>query len=273
MHSFIHVDDAAAATVAALKRRPASTTSSTTTPRRRTSGCPAFAAALGAPPPRHVPALPVKLLGAGRSSPGRRALEGHEQRPREGGAGLDTRPWVLADRVPRPVRFLHGARRATEAGQRMPAVLDVLRPRDQALELHRLQLPRALPVRRPADRAPLHGLPAQGVRHRDRHRAVRAGGEVAAPASASSSSPARRASAARSRSSAPSRTSTTASTGASSTGPRRRRALCGPSTCATGSDGPPQDLSRERSPSWGAPMKDPRLRCRRPGHGLGGRTF
>ena len=118
-------------------RRPASTTSSTTTPPRRTSGCPAFAAALGAPPPRRVPALPVKVLGAGALFAWQEGLEGVSNARAKAALGLDTRPRVLADRVPRPVRFRHGARRATEAGQRMPAVLDVLRPRDQALHLHR----------------------------------------------------------------------------------------------------------------------------------------
>ena len=163
VHSFIHVDDAAAATVAALeapsghlqrRRRPPRADARVAARVRRRARRPAAAARAGAAGEGAGP-VDARLAGGAR---------GREQRPGEGGAGLDTRPWVLADRVPRPVRFLHGARRATEAGQRMPAVLDVLRPRDQALELHRLQLPRALPVRRSAHRAPLHGLPAQGVR-------------------------------------------------------------------------------------------------------------
>ena len=121
---------------------------------------------------------------AGRSSLGGRplvdwqeSLEGASNARAK--AALDWTPVhaTLADRVPRPVRFRHGAHGAKDEGERVSAVLDVLRPRDQALHLHRLELPRALPVRRSAERAPLHGLPAQGLRDGDRRRAVRRGRE------------------------------------------------------------------------------------------------
>ena len=123
-------------------------------------------------------------------------------------------------------------------------------------------LPRALPVRRPAVRAPLHGLPAQGLRDGDRRRALPARPSAPAAASAPSSSRARRCGAASSRSSAPStaaRRPTRASTGASSTGRTRRPTRSAPSTCATA---PPlkDPLHDERA------KQDPRLRCRRRGH-------
>ena len=57
--SFIHVDDAAQRhrRRARARRARASTTSSTTSPRRSRSGCPSSPRALGARPPRRVPAL------------------------------------------------------------------------------------------------------------------------------------------------------------------------------------------------------------------------
>ena len=92
-----------------------------------------FAAAIGAPPPRKLPELPVRLLG-GRALvewlgiPGTRG-----QRTRADDARLDRAPRDVADGVPRPVRFRHGAHGAKDEGERVSAVLDVLRPRDQAL--------------------------------------------------------------------------------------------------------------------------------------------
>ena len=62
VHSFIHVDDAAAATVAALEAPSGVYNVVDDDPAPTHEWLPAFAAALGAPPPRHVPALPVKLL-------------------------------------------------------------------------------------------------------------------------------------------------------------------------------------------------------------------
>ena len=102
--------------------------------------------------------------------------------------------------------------------------------------------------------------------HRDRRRAVRGGGAHARAATASvklAGAPA--ASAARSRSS-----------GRSTPGVRRLRQppllrLAGrrrraPSGVRPARPSLTQD-PRERSPSWGATEKDPRIRCRRPGHG------
>ena len=62
VHSFIHVDDAAAATVAALEAPSGVYNVVDDHPAPTHEWLPAFAAALGAPPPRHVPALPVKVL-------------------------------------------------------------------------------------------------------------------------------------------------------------------------------------------------------------------
>jgi nucleoside-diphosphate-sugar epimerase len=62
VHSFIHVDDAAAATVAALQAPSGIYNVVDDHPAPTREWLPAFAAALGAPPPRHVPALPLKLL-------------------------------------------------------------------------------------------------------------------------------------------------------------------------------------------------------------------
>ena len=63
VHSFIHVDDAATATVAALEAPSAIYNVVDDHPAPTAEWLPGFAAALGAPPPRHMPALPVKLLG------------------------------------------------------------------------------------------------------------------------------------------------------------------------------------------------------------------
>src|SRR3954453_19049789 len=79
----------------------------------------------------------------------------------------------------RSVVFRHGAHGAEDPGERVSEVLDVLRPRDQPVDVHRGELPGPLPLRRSLERAALHGLPAQGLRHGDRRRAVRRGGEDA----------------------------------------------------------------------------------------------
>ena len=63
VHSFIHVDDAAAATVAALHAPSGIYNVVDDHPAPTREWLPGFAAALGAPPPRHMPAGPVKLLG------------------------------------------------------------------------------------------------------------------------------------------------------------------------------------------------------------------
>ena len=62
VHSFIHVGDAAAATVAALEAPSGVYHVVDDHPAPTREWLPAFAAALGAPPPRHVPALPVKVV-------------------------------------------------------------------------------------------------------------------------------------------------------------------------------------------------------------------
>ena len=62
VHSFIHVDDAAAATVKALEAPSGIYNVVDDHPAPTREWLPAFADALGAPPPRHVPALPAKLL-------------------------------------------------------------------------------------------------------------------------------------------------------------------------------------------------------------------
>ena len=62
VHSFIHVDDAAAATVAALTAPAGVYNVVDDHPAPTSEWLPAFASALQAPPPRRVPALPVKLL-------------------------------------------------------------------------------------------------------------------------------------------------------------------------------------------------------------------
>ena len=101
------------------------------------------------------------------------------------------------------------------------AMRTLLRPRDPPRELRRRRLPRALPVRRPAQRTALHGLPAQGLRDRDRRRAVPRRPSARGAASAPSSSRARRCGAATSRSSARSPGASprpAAATAASSTG-------------------------------------------------------
>jgi 2-alkyl-3-oxoalkanoate reductase len=62
VHSFIHVDDAAAATVAALDAPSGAYHVVDDHPAPTREWLPAFAEALGARPPRHVPALPVKVV-------------------------------------------------------------------------------------------------------------------------------------------------------------------------------------------------------------------
>jgi nucleoside-diphosphate-sugar epimerase len=62
VHSFVHVDDAASATVAALQAPSGVYHVVDDHPAPAREWLPAFAAALGAPPPRHVPAAPARLL-------------------------------------------------------------------------------------------------------------------------------------------------------------------------------------------------------------------
>jgi nucleoside-diphosphate-sugar epimerase len=62
VHSFIHVDDAAAATVKALDAPSGVYNVVDDHPAPTREWLPAFASALGAPPPRHLPAGPVKLV-------------------------------------------------------------------------------------------------------------------------------------------------------------------------------------------------------------------
>jgi len=62
VYSFVHVDDAAAATVAALEAPSGVYHVVDDHPAPTREWLPAFAAALDAPPPRHVPALPVKVV-------------------------------------------------------------------------------------------------------------------------------------------------------------------------------------------------------------------
>ena len=66
VHSFVHVDDAAAATIAALDAPSGVYHVVDDHPAPTCEWLPAFAAALGAPPPRRLPAAPLKVLG-GRS--------------------------------------------------------------------------------------------------------------------------------------------------------------------------------------------------------------
>jgi nucleoside-diphosphate-sugar epimerase len=62
VQSFVHVDDAAAATVAALEAPSGIYDIVDDHPAAVREWLPAFAQALGAPPPRRVPAMPVKVL-------------------------------------------------------------------------------------------------------------------------------------------------------------------------------------------------------------------
>jgi nucleoside-diphosphate-sugar epimerase len=63
MTSFAHVDDAAAATVLALSGPPGVFNIVDDEPAPRSEWVPFYAEALGAPPPRHVSALLVRMLG------------------------------------------------------------------------------------------------------------------------------------------------------------------------------------------------------------------
>lgn len=65
VHSFVHVDDAAAATLAALDAPSGIYNVVDDQPAPASEWLPAFAAALGAPPPRHIPALPAKVVARG----------------------------------------------------------------------------------------------------------------------------------------------------------------------------------------------------------------
>ena len=64
--SFIHIEDAAAATVAAVERgAPGAYNVTDDEPALTRDWMPVYAEAIGAKPPRRVPALPVKLVGGG----------------------------------------------------------------------------------------------------------------------------------------------------------------------------------------------------------------
>lgn len=76
VYSFIHVDDAAAATVAALDAPSGIYNVVDDDPSPTSTWLPAFAAALGAPPPRKLPALPVQALGGGALVAWQESLEG-----------------------------------------------------------------------------------------------------------------------------------------------------------------------------------------------------
>jgi nucleoside-diphosphate-sugar epimerase len=76
VHSFVHVDDAAAATVAALDAPSGVYNVVDDDPAPTSEWLPAFAAALGAPRPRKLPALPVRALGGGALVAWQESLEG-----------------------------------------------------------------------------------------------------------------------------------------------------------------------------------------------------
>jgi nucleoside-diphosphate-sugar epimerase len=76
VHSFVHVDDAAAATVAALDAPSGAYNVVDDHPAPTSEWLPAFAAALGAPPPRKLPELPLKLLGGRALVAWQEGLEG-----------------------------------------------------------------------------------------------------------------------------------------------------------------------------------------------------
>ena len=122
---------------------------------------------------RAVPRGERPRHGGRRTGPLRR----HAVRPEGGrGAARRGRPARGTRHAPaRGVKSLNGPDRPAHRGERVPPMRDVLRSRDRARHLRRRRLPEPLHVRRPADRAPLHGLPAAGVRDRDRRRAVRRG--------------------------------------------------------------------------------------------------
>ncbi len=63
MTSFVHVDDAAAATLRALTGPPGVYNIVDDEPASRSEWVPFYADVLGAPPPRHVPALLIRMLG------------------------------------------------------------------------------------------------------------------------------------------------------------------------------------------------------------------
>jgi nucleoside-diphosphate-sugar epimerase len=102
VHSFIHVDDAAAATVAALDAPSGVYNVVDDHPAPTREWLPAFAAALGAPPPRHLPATPVKLLGARALVTWQEGMEGQSNARAK--AALDWAPlhasWRAAFRDP-----------------------------------------------------------------------------------------------------------------------------------------------------------------------------
>ncbi len=118
-----------------------------------------------------------------RSGPGRRRTRAGPDQPRAARAA------PAADARARCVDFADGADRPTHRRQRMPTLLHLLRPRDRAGHLRRRRLPEPLHLRRPADGPPLHGLPAEGLRDRDRRRDVPRGRAHPGRASAPCGSP------------------------------------------------------------------------------------
>jgi nucleoside-diphosphate-sugar epimerase len=102
VYSFVHVDDAAAATVAALEAPSGVYNVVDDDPAPAREWLPAFAAALGAPPPRRVPAWPLKLLGGRALIVWQERLEGMSNARAK--AALDWKPvhasWRNAFRDP-----------------------------------------------------------------------------------------------------------------------------------------------------------------------------
>jgi nucleoside-diphosphate-sugar epimerase len=102
VHSFVHVDDAAAATLAALDAPSGVYNVVDDHPAPTREWLPAFAAALGAPPPRRLPAAPLKVLGAGSIVAWQEGMEGQSNARAK--AALDWTPvhgsWRTAFRDP-----------------------------------------------------------------------------------------------------------------------------------------------------------------------------
>ncbi|MEA2132737.1 MAG: hypothetical protein QOC68_646 [Solirubrobacteraceae bacterium] len=76
VYSFVHVEDAVAATVAALDAPSGVYNVVDGDPAPTSAWLPAFAAAVGAPPPRRLPELPVRLLGGRALLAWQKSLEG-----------------------------------------------------------------------------------------------------------------------------------------------------------------------------------------------------
>ena len=147
-------------------------------------------------------------------------------------------------------------------GHRVPAVPHVLRSRDRPGHLRGRTLSVAVQLRRPAQRQPLHGVRAVGVRHGDRRRAIRGG--RARPWLRHTETGARAAGVLRVLGRARPRTTARRgvslhATGASPTSRTPPPAACARSISDRGS------TERERSSSSADPEQDPRIRCRRPG--------